>query len=660
MAAYNPSLSNQREGFPTLFPEIFRVGSSLSHQSCIEIPSTGGRNEKMFIPSTSDAGTFSSINGQLNTGTGNLIGNSVTGDSQVFPRTQPSTIDSEQNFQCQGLSLSLGTHMTSAVSVPSFQYQYSSPSFSSFLRTHLPIPAKGTMPCQDDESEKRKELRTSEGLLSSFETESLCNTQYSVGHKEMYSNAYQYEPINFINTLLKSKYLKSAQQLLDEVVNVQRALKQPNSDKEQNCNGNCLDDTKGTDGRSSSLSKLPATDGGLSNPTESFTKSSELSQAERQDLQNKKTKLLSLLEEVDRRYKQYYHQMQILMSSFDMVVGQGAAKSYTALALQTISRHFRTLRDAMSGQIQVTRRSLGEQETSSNGQVSIPRLRFVDHQLRQQRALQELGVMRHAWRPQRGLPESSVSILRAWLFEHFLHPYPSDSEKSMLARETGLTRNQVANWFINARVRLWKPMVEEMYKEEFGNPEENSKSWPENVQKACSENSSAPENRGEELQDSLTSKAGKQVHELKFDHIPDVEMTKSVASSAFHEGGHGDNVFNSGIMRLQDERPSINDHRLYNIIPQNQNGNVVLMGATGPYGMSELCGFDVSNQVTLALGLRHHESDVFPIPAGNNIGGGDNTVASPVEHDAVDYHCMDMGNQQDKFGNPNLLHDFVA
>jgi len=154
------------------------------------------------------------------------------------------------------------------------------------------------------------------------------------------------------------------------------------------------------------------------------------------------------------------------VSSFDMVAGFGAAEPYTALALRTISRHFRCLRDAISGQIQVTQRSLGEQE-------GIPRLRYVDQQLRQQKALQQLGVMRQAWRPQRGLPESSVSILRAWLFEHFLHPYvtchphpilifyvfilikllslhliiktsyPKDSEKIMLARQTGLTRNQV-------------------------------------------------------------------------------------------------------------------------------------------------------------------------------------------------------------------------
>lgn len=128
--------------------------------------------------------------------------------------------------------------------------------------------------------------------------------------------------------------------------------------------------------------------------------------------------------QVDRRYRQYYHQMQIIVSSFDTVAGTGAAKPYTTLALQTISRHFRCLRDAINGQIHVARKGLGEEDSLLNEKgVGISRLRFVDQQLRQQRALQQLGMMQqHAWRPQRGLPESSVSILRAWLFEHFLHP----------------------------------------------------------------------------------------------------------------------------------------------------------------------------------------------------------------------------------------------
>ena len=33
---------------------------------------------------------------------------------------------------------------------------------------------------------------------------------------------------------------------------------------------------------------------------------------------------------------------------------------------------------------------------------------------------------------------------------------------------------QVSNWFINARVRLWKPMIEEMYKEEFADSSQDS------------------------------------------------------------------------------------------------------------------------------------------------------------------------------------------
>lgn len=116
--------------------------------------------------------------------------------------------------------------------------------------------------------------------------------------------------------------------------------------------------------------------------------------------------------------------MHVVVSSFDAIAGCGAAKPYTALALQRISRQFRCLRDCISGQIQLTRKSLGEQDTSGNSSTAgIARLRYVDQQIRQQRALQQLGMMQqHAWRPQRGLPENSVSILRAWLFEHFLHP----------------------------------------------------------------------------------------------------------------------------------------------------------------------------------------------------------------------------------------------
>lgn len=125
--------------------------------------------------------------------------------------------------------------------------------------------------------------------------------------------------------------------------------------------------------------------------------------------------------QVDRRYREYCQQLRVVEGSLDMVTGGGAARSYTSLAHQTISRHFRCLRDAINTQIQIIRPNLGEQDDSTDR--ILPRLRNVEKQLRQQRSLNPLGVMRHSWRPQRGLPEGSVSILRAWLFEHFLNPY---------------------------------------------------------------------------------------------------------------------------------------------------------------------------------------------------------------------------------------------
>ncbi|KAM0939762.1 putative transcription factor Homeodomain-TALE-BEL family [Dioscorea sansibarensis] len=267
------------------------------------------------------------------------------------------------------------------------------------------------------------------------------------------------------NVLMGSKFLKVAQQLLDEVVSVGKGFVKDDI-------GGAM--VKGGGSKSSMKAHRESEDnceGGASTK-----RGSDLTTAERQELQMKKAKLVSMLDEVEQRYRQYHHQVQVVVSSFEAVARPGSAKTYTALALQTISKQFRCLRDAISGQIRATSKNLGEDECLVGSKSeSGSRLRFVDHHLRQQRALQQLGMIQHnAWRPQRGLPERSVSVLRAWLFEHFLHPYPKDSDKIMLAKQTGLTRSQVSNWFINARVRLWKPMVEEMYLEETKEQEHNN------------------------------------------------------------------------------------------------------------------------------------------------------------------------------------------
>ncbi|GAB4848900.1 Bleomycin hydrolase [Ancistrocladus abbreviatus] len=151
--------------------------------------------------------------------------------------------------------------------------------------------------------------------------------------------------------------------------------------------------------------------------------------------------------QVDRRYSHYCEQMQMVVNSFDLVMGFGSAMPYTAMAQRAMSRHFRCLKDAIQAQLKHSCELLGEKETAGSSGLTkgeTPRLKMLEQSLRHQRAFHQMGLMdQEAWRPQRGLPERSVNILRAWLFEHFLHPYPSDADKHLLARQTGLSRNQV-------------------------------------------------------------------------------------------------------------------------------------------------------------------------------------------------------------------------
>ncbi|WJX15727.1 hypothetical protein P8452_05835 [Trifolium repens] len=606
--------------------------------------SVGGQNELKFMTSMNDTMNMQHINeGHSN-------------DTTSDPRTQFGLVESEQNVQCQGLSLSLGTMM------PSFQYQYPGNSFTSLMNAQI-SNLKESASFKDDEELRNAECiasLSSGGFHNTVKREGLYNPQqHSIGLNEGQSDPCLHGSAVIPNNSLNSHYLKAAQELLDEIVNVRKGLKQTGSEKQQSVRDAGLDGSKDSDGKSTSQSMQisPGPNGSNAN-----NPSCELSPAERQHLLDKKTKLLAMLDEVDKRYRQYCHQMQIVVSSFDMVAGCGAAEPYTALALRTISRHFRCLRDAISGQIQVTQRSLGEQE-------GIPRLRYVDQQLRQQKALQQLGVMRQAWRPQRGLPESSVSILRAWLFEHFLHPYPKDSEKIMLARQTGLTRNQVANWFINARVRLWKPMVEEMYKEEFGDSETSSNLLSENTLKAPRDDDVRVwDDKREESQDKLTpidSVQQGQIAGLKLDHASSSTSAATELDRGIQSNDHWTNMMDSRIGKMQGDQQRFNmNNSPYSNAPIsiNQNGDGCIMDSTPTTydDLSELSNFGVGGHVSLALELRNSESDGFGLSNDDINKRRNQTLASSSDTDLLDYHFTENGKQQHKFGNPHLLHEFVV
>ncbi|KAG0670475.1 hypothetical protein C6P45_002379 [Maudiozyma exigua] len=51
------------------------------------------------------------------------------------------------------------------------------------------------------------------------------------------------------------------------------------------------------------------------------------------------------------------------------------------------------------------------------------------------------------------LPKETVKILNHWLVNHLNNPYPTPAEKNELLKQTGLTKIQLSNWFINVRRR---------------------------------------------------------------------------------------------------------------------------------------------------------------------------------------------------------------
>ncbi|KAF9135217.1 hypothetical protein BGW39_004149 [Mortierella sp. 14UC] len=65
-------------------------------------------------------------------------------------------------------------------------------------------------------------------------------------------------------------------------------------------------------------------------------------------------------------------------------------------------------------------------------------------------------------RKRRGnLPKSVTHVLKSWLVQNAIHPYPTEEEKMRLSEATKLSMNQISNWFINARRRILQPILHE-------------------------------------------------------------------------------------------------------------------------------------------------------------------------------------------------------
>ncbi|KAK6939516.1 POX domain, partial [Dillenia turbinata] len=222
------------------------------------------------------------------------------------------------------------------------------------------------------------------------------------------------------NVLRNSKYAKAARELLEEFCSVGRGQVENRTSSNVNPNANNHGGVVGGVGSGSGVTEQSSPSSSKGHPP--------LSAADKAEYQRRK---------VEARYSHYCEQMQMVVTSFDSVMGYGAATPYMMLARRAMSQHFRSLKDGIASQIKLTCEMLGEKDASGGGGGGLtigetPRLKLLEQSFRQQKAFQQMALFEpEAWRYQRGLPERSVS-----------------------------------NWFINARVRLWKPLVEEIYQQE--------------------------------------------------------------------------------------------------------------------------------------------------------------------------------------------------
>lgn len=112
------------------------------------------------------------------------------------------------------------------------------------------------------------------------------------------------------------------------------------------------------------------------------------------------------------------------MASFETVAGFSNAAPFAALALRAMAKHFKCLKSMILNQLRNTSNKVAVKD-GLNKEIAVFGLAGGSSGgagLQRANSASAFGQPHNIWRPQRGLPERAVSVFRAWLFEHFLHP----------------------------------------------------------------------------------------------------------------------------------------------------------------------------------------------------------------------------------------------
>jgi hypothetical protein len=204
---------------------------------------------------------------------------------------------------------------------------------------------------------------------------------------------------------------------------------------------------------------------------------------------------------------------------------------------------------------------------------------------------------------------------------------------------------QVSNWFINARVRLWKPMIEEMYKEEFG-AEMDSHSSSENAGNKGKDEAAISSEDHDEFQSPSTAAKHGHLNAFKSEAIGGMDAGGGVGLSGLAGGAIGPYAtsLNLGAVGHGSSSSSLLQDALAH---HHGDPRFVAYGDMG--GLAGGGGYDGSS-VSLTLGLQHC-NDAGAVPAEQQ---------GLLYGNAGDFEFINASEDRQRFGSSQLLHDFVA
>nr|CAB3503709.1 unnamed protein product [Digitaria exilis] len=256
---------------PTSGPYTEFSGILQSQQNCMEMPDPGHPSVMSQDSSARESDMLGSHQGQRTFGPVKDMKNEML--IHMMDGSQSSTADLIHDDAHNGVQLDFGVLSNhSSSNVPSVQGQ----GLSLSLNTQILAPSLPYWSVKPD-------------MLSPHTYHDSLRVD-DIRMKSMQSEASR--------AIRNSRYLKAAQELLDEVVNVWKNIKRK-AQKEQVEPGKT--DGKETEGG-------PKSEGVSSNPQESVANAApELSTAEKQELQNKMAKLMAMLDEVGVTLSVYYH-----------------------------------------------------------------------------------------------------------------------------------------------------------------------------------------------------------------------------------------------------------------------------------------------------------------------------------------------------------------